>query len=109
LILEIKLIGNHSKNMDRMPRVETNTPNTQGHMGKWKKLWKVWKPQPRASPTSKTPPRLNEKKQKDHERKGLCFSYHKLGHQSFQCSKRPHHTIAFSLIVYKEGGKNKNP
>jgi hypothetical protein len=60
-------------------------------------------------PTSKTPPRLNEKKQEDHKEKSLCFSYHKPSHQSFQCSKRLHQAIAFNLIAYKEGGRNKNP
>jgi hypothetical protein len=58
---------------------------------------------------SKTPPRLNEKKQEDHKRKGLCFSYHKPDHQSFQCSKKFDQEITFSLIVYKENGRNKNP
>jgi hypothetical protein len=54
-------------------------------MGKWKKLWKVCKPRLGVGPMSKTPPRLNEKKQEDHKQKGLCFSYYKLDHRSFQC------------------------
>ncbi len=71
--------------MDRTPRTKINTPNTYAHMGKWKKLWKVCKPRLGVGPMSKTPPRLNEKKQEDHKQKGLCFSYYKLDHRSFQC------------------------
>ncbi len=76
--------------MHRTPREKTNTPNAQAHMGQWKKLWKAWKLWPGVGPTLKTPPKHNEKKQKDDKRKDLCFSYHKANHQSFQCSKRLH-------------------
>jgi hypothetical protein len=56
----------------------------------------------------KTPPRFNEKEQKTMNTKGLCFSYHELGHQSFQCPKKPCQAATLGLIALKEGGKIKN-
>jgi hypothetical protein len=66
----IKPIGN----TDKMLRAKTDTPNTHTQRGKRKKLCKVWKPWPRVSPTSKTLPRLNKKKQEDHKCKSLFIS-----------------------------------
>jgi len=48
---------------------------------------------------------LMRKNKKTINAKGLCFSYHELGHQSFQCPKRPCQATTLGLITPKEGGK----
>jgi hypothetical protein len=51
---------------------------------------------------------LMRKNEKTINAKGLCFSYHELGHRSFQCPKKPCQATTLCLIAPKEGGKTKN-